>query len=185
MVDKIQTIHTMRNQLYTQGLSDLIDYVNKHNNTKEMTMVEIGSYAGESTQLFAKHFKHVISIDPYINDYDPNDVTCSYMELEKVYEIFKTILVEYSNIEHIRLTSDEAINKINNLKIDFIYIDGLHTYQQIKNDINNYKPLLKPNCFISGHDYHHSHQPVKDAVIELLGEPDITFSDTSWIKLIK
>ncbi len=70
----------MRDELYSRGLEDLIRYVNSFANTKEMDMVEIGSYAGESTVIFAKHFRRVVAIDPYLNDYDVNDITCQFMD---------------------------------------------------------------------------------------------------------
>lgn len=175
----------MRNESYAKGLSDLIQYVKQHGDTKKMTMIEIGSYAGESTQMFSNEFKSVIAIDPFINDYDPNDITCSYMELEKVYDTFKEVVDRSDNIKHIRMTSDDAVESLTETSVDFIYIDGLHTYEQIKKDIINYLPLLKPNCLIGGHDYHRNWDGVVRGINELLEKPDVTFSDTSWIKLIK
>lgn len=181
MVDEL---YTMRNQTYIKGLKDLIEYVKQHGDTKEMNMIEIGSYAGESTQIFANEFKSVIAIDPFINDYDPNDITCKYMELEKVYDTFKEVVDRNDNIKHIRMTSDDAIKSLIGTSVDFVYIDGLHTYEQIKKDIKNYLPLLKPNCLIAGHDYHRNWDGVVRGVNEILGVPDATFSDTSWIKLV-
>jgi predicted O-methyltransferase YrrM len=184
MVIKEQ-LYKMRNTQYENGLRELISYIKKFKNTKEMRMVEIGSYAGESTMIFAEDFKEVISIDPFINDYDPNDITCKYMELEKVYDTFKEVVDRNGNIEHIRMTSDDAVESLTGTSVDFIYIDGLHTYEQIKKDIKNYLPLLKPNCLIAGHDYHRNWDGVVRGINEILGVPDATFSDTSWIKLIK
>ena len=182
MVDKL---YVMRDATYAKGLDDLIQYVKERGDTKTMTMIEIGSYAGESTQMFANEFERVIAIDPFINDYDPNDITCTFMELEKVYDTFKEVVDRNGNIEHIRMTSDDAVNQLIDMKVDFIYIDGLHTYEQIKKDITNYLPLLKSNCLIGGHDYHRNWDGVMRGINELLGAPDATFSDTSWIKLIK
>jgi hypothetical protein len=71
------TLYIMRDQSYKKGLEDLIEYINKFSDTKQMTMIEIGSYAGESTELFANNFKSVIAIDPFLNDYDENDITCN------------------------------------------------------------------------------------------------------------
>jgi predicted O-methyltransferase YrrM len=181
----VNELYVMRNEMYAKGLWDLINYVKKHGNTKTMTMIEIGAYAGESTQMFSNEFERVITIDPFINDYDPDDITCRYMELEKVYYTFKKVVDRNNNINHIRMTSDDAIDKLIGTKVDFIYIDGLHTYDQIKKDITNYLPLLKPNCLIGGHDYHINWGGVVNGVNELLGEPDATFCDTSWIKHIK
>ena len=176
-------LYVMRDTQYTQGLIDLIEYVNKFSPTNEMRMIEIGSYAGESTELFSKYFKHVTSIDPFINDYDPNDITCNYMDLDKVYNVFKNRISMLSNVSHIKKTSDDAIFDLNE-KIDFIYIDGMHTYDQIKKDITNYLPLLNSSGFISGHDYHPVWGGIVKGVEELLGIPDNVFSDTSWIKKI-
>jgi predicted O-methyltransferase YrrM len=181
----VNSLYEMRDETYTRGLIDLINYVKEHGNTNEMSMIEIGSYAGESTKIFSENFKSVVSIDPFINDYDPNDITCKFMELEKVYDVFKEVIHNHKNIRHIRMTSDDAINELVNEKFDFIYIDGLHTYEQIKKDITNYLPLLKNGCLIGGHDYHLNWYGVVKGINEILGEPDMTFVDTSWIKKIQ
>jgi predicted O-methyltransferase YrrM len=178
----VEKLYIMRDELYTNGLLDLIQYIKKDIDTKSLSMIEIGSYAGESTQMFANEFKMVIAIDPFMNDYDPNDVTCSYMELEKVYDTFKEVVDCNNNINHIRMTSDDAIKPLLGAQVDFVYIDGLHTYEQIKKDIHNYKQLIKPGGFIGGHDYHSNWSGIIKGVDEAFGKPDSTFKDTSWIK---
>lgn len=178
-------LYVMRDENYKNGLLSLINHLNINNDTKKMTMIEIGSYAGESTEIFSKYFKKVIAIDPFLNDYDPNDVTCQYMDLNLVYNVFKERISKCDNVELIKKTSDEAINDLIGSKYDFIYIDGMHTYNQVKKDIENYLPLLNNNCFIGGHDYHPVWQGVVDAIHEKLGNPDSVFSDTSWLKFIK
>lgn len=178
-------LYVMRDPIYSEGLKNLISYINETKETKNMTMIEIGSYAGESTEIFANNFKNVVSIDPFLNDYDVNDITCKYMDLNEVYNHFNLILNKYQNIKHIRKTSDDAISELNNLKVDFIYIDGLHTYEQIKKDMQNYIPLINEGGFIGGHDYHPTWEGVVNGINEILGKPEKTFSDTSWIKEIK
>ena len=178
-------LYVMRDENYKNGLISLIDFLNLKGETKEMTMIEIGSYAGDSTEIFSKNFKRVIAIDPFLNDYDPNDVTCQYLDLNLVYEVFKERISKYDNIDVIKKTSDDAILELKDLKVDFIYIDGMHTYDQVKLDIENYLPLLNCDCFIGGHDYHPVWQGVVNAIHEKLGKPDAIFSDTSWVKYIK
>jgi hypothetical protein len=46
-------LYLMRDTQYTQGLIDLIEYINNFTPTDKMNMIEIGSYAGESTELFS------------------------------------------------------------------------------------------------------------------------------------
>jgi len=36
---------------------------------------------------------------------------------------------------------------------DFIFIDGNHTYDYVKSDINNWYPKVKPGGILMGHDY--------------------------------
>jgi predicted O-methyltransferase YrrM len=177
-------LYKMRDIPYANGLKDLISYINNIKSTENMSMIEIGSYAGESTEIFSKHFKNIITIDPFMNDYDKNDLTCQYMELTKVYDVFLKVINKYGNISHIKKPSDEAIFNLKDIKVDFVYIDGLHTYEQVKKDIVNYLPLINKGGFIGGHDYHEVWQGVKDGIHEVLGSPEQTFGDTSWIKQI-
>jgi hypothetical protein len=179
--EKIDKLYLMRDEKYSKGLFDLIEYINLFGDTTKMRMVEIGSYAGESTQIFAKHFKEVITIDPFINDYDINDVTCYHMDLNKVYEVFILNTKPFNNIRLIRKTSDDAINDLINENFDFIYIDGIHTYNQVNKDIDNYRPLIKKGGFIGGHDYHPVWSGVVQSIDEKLGKPNKLFQDTSWI----
>mgnify|MGYP000214067224 CR=1 FL=1 len=178
----VNQVYKMRDQNYMDGLMDMINHIKEYGNTKQMTMVEIGSYAGQSTELFSKHFKSVIAIDPFINDYDPNDITCEFMKLEDVYVKFTELINKFNNVRHIRMTSDDAIKSLLESEVDFVYIDGLHTYNQVSLDIDNYLQIIKPSGLIGGHDYHSTWQGVINAINEKLGEPDMTFKDTSWIK---
>ncbi len=175
---KLDGFIIMRTPYYADGLEDLIAWINTHRPTSEMRMLEIGSYIGESTIQFAKHFKQVVSIDPYLENYDENDLTCSAWPLSWAYNEFIKNTINFPNIKSIRLTSDEALDVVSKYKWDFVYIDGLHTYEGVNNDIKNYKGLIVPGGFLAGHDY--EFDGVKLAVDELV-EVHQTFKDTSWI----
>jgi predicted O-methyltransferase YrrM len=164
-----------------QGLHNLIKHINNVSPTNNMRMLEIGSYLGESTLIFADHFKEVITIDPFLENYDPNDETCKHAPLSEVHKQFLKNIEPYKNIKHIRKTSDDAVVDIKDQIFDFIYIDGLHTYNQVKKDIANYSPYVKDGGFIGGHDYHPNFKEVVDGVNESL-KVDKVFEDTSWIK---
>lgn len=178
---KNNKLYQMRNNISKEGLLDMLFYINEFKNTKELKMIEIGSYAGESTSIFAENFKEVISIDPYINDYDPSDPACSHLELSEVYGVFIENIKKYDNIKHIRKTSDDAILTLKGKSFDFVYIDGLHTKEQVEKDINNYLPIVNVGGFIAGHDYHENWPGVVETVNNKFGAPDKIFKDTSWI----
>lgn len=167
-----------------KGLVDMIEYMNKSGRFNPETMIEIGSYVGESTTIFANHFKKVISIDPFINDYDVNDLVCEHADFDIVYRQFLSNMSKFNNIQHIRKLSSDAVSSFALESVDFVYIDGCHTYDQVKKDIINYLPVVKKGGFIGGHDYTGNWPQVVKAVNDILVKVDSTFVDGSWVKEI-
>jgi len=49
--------------------------------------------------------------------------------------------------------SDDAVEYFEDESLDFIFIDGLHTYEQVLKDCINYYPKIKKNGLFAGHDY--------------------------------
>ena len=52
-----------------------------------------------------------------------------------------------------RLTSDDAADEFEKEFFDLIFIDGLHTYEQLSKDCANYYSKLKTGGIFAGHDY--------------------------------
>lgn len=178
-------LYPMRGQEFlVNGLIDLCNFVSQAlgRPTYELTICEIGSYSGESTAIFATRFKTVTAIDPWIDDYDPNDATCHHAPLSEVEKVFDKRISFYPNVKKVKATSDDAVGLFTE-KFDVVYIDGLHTYEQVKIDIQNYLPLT--NFIISGHDYNKDNwEGVYRAINESLAQPIYTFQDTSWAKIL-
>jgi predicted O-methyltransferase YrrM len=168
----------MRGEDSTEGLLQMINNI-----PNKGTMIEIGTFTGESTVLFGDHFKEVIGVDPMLPDYDKNDMASHY-DFNEVFDMFVDRIKEYDNISLIQKTSDDAVSDFEDESFDFVYIDGIHTYDQVKKDIKNYLPLIKKGGVIGGHDYVKGWSGVIKAVDEVLGKPDKTFKDGSWIKFL-
>ena len=181
-----EELYPMRGQEFlVQGLVDLCDFVSQALNrpTYELTICEIGSYSGESTSIFASRFKHVLAIDPWMDDYDPDDAACHHLPFSEVEKVFDQRMSFYPNVTKLKATSDDAIAQIIGARFDIVYIDGLHTYEQVKIDIANYAPLT--NFIVAGHDYNKTDWPgVYQAVNESFNQPIYTFKDTSWAKIL-
>jgi hypothetical protein len=94
--------YVMRAPEQRDGLIDMIDWINTIRPTSEMRMIEIGSYVGESTLMFADRFKEVVSVDPYINDYDLADDACHHAPFDKVYEQFIRNTLSVPNMRNIK-----------------------------------------------------------------------------------
>ena len=168
----------MRDNTSSEGLKQLISELG---DTSKMRMIEIGSFIGESTIIFAEHFKQVIAIAPFQPDYHKEDPTSKF-NFDEVYDEYIRRTSPFPNIKTLRLTSDSAIDVLKDELFDFIYIDGIHTYEQVKIDIENYQPLVKSGGVIGGHDYGPHWPTVNKAVDEKFGKPDKMYKDTSWIK---
>ena len=180
---KKDEFYTMREQNGAEGLIDMINWINIIRPTSEMRIIEIGSYVGESTMLFADRFKEVVSVDPYINDYDLNDDACHHASFDKVYKQFIRNTLSIPNIKSIKETSQNAFSILKEQQWDMVYIDGLHTLEGVSYDIEHYKTLIKPGGFICGHDY--GWGSVRSAIGLLLDDKvDATFKDHSWAKQI-
>jgi len=53
----------------------------------------------------------------------------------------------------IRDFSDNVVDQFADGSLDFIFIDGLHTYEQLTIDCNNYYSKVKTGGIFSGHDF--------------------------------
>lgn len=100
------------------------------------------------------------------------------------YEAAKKNLVEYSDrIVFIKDFSDYAVRKVED-RLDFLYIDGCHSYFQVRNDINNYFPLIKKGGVIGGHDFYGEYKGLITAVIEFSNNRGLTYDSLKadwWI----
>lgn len=160
------------------GLYDLNNYMNSIVKTKNLTLLEIGTFAGESASIFADYFKEVTCIDSWcVENIEKNSPmrTC-ISEAEKV---FDDLIKKKTNIKKIKGNSLD-IEKIIGKNFDVIYIDGEHSYTNVKADIKAWLPHAK--VFIAGHDYRRGvNEDVIRAVNEAFGKPNRTFRDWSWI----
>lgn len=168
----------LRNVEYTEGLIDLINTLDKPENFE---MVEIGTYVGDSAKIFIDNIPTLTKInciDPWEN-YD-RLVKCPMVIVENYFNEFKK---QYPDkINKIKSKSIDAVKYFDDDSLDFVYIDGNHTYEGCKSDIELYLPKIKDGGWIGGHDYQNNFPGVLKSVNEVFGKENIlTFKDTSWL----
>lgn len=164
----------MRGSNRTTGLIDFIKHIP---DTKNKTIVEVGSWRGESALIFAKHFKRVICIDSWDIALPFERYQCT---IDDIFDVFVEATRNVPNIEFKRMKSVEAAELFSNL--DIVYVDAQHIYPQVIADLKAWTPRVKPGGYMAGHDY--SMPGVTRAVVEMYGAPDATFQDDSWVKRI-
>jgi hypothetical protein len=181
-------ISIRKSEFARTGLIQLIDYVDARSEKKfkDFEMIEIGSYVGDSTQIFAARCSLINCVDPWRNGYDPTDESSHAWPMSIVEHQFDQLRKKFTGIIKYKMDSASAVLDFKDRSLDFIYIDGNHLYDFVKKDIEIWLPKLKKPGFIAGHDYGNKSTPgVKFAVNEILGEPDAMFSDKSWVKKIE
>lgn len=105
--------------------------------------------------------------DEYIKTLRPDGAFIK-QNMKDVYdEYIKSTQSFRDNIETLRMTSEEAVNQVPDGSLDFIFIDGNHSYECTRQDIFLWTPKVKKGGLISGHDYGQE-QGVNKAVDELI-----------------
>ena len=150
------------NELNSQNLEEFEELLHMYKSLKVSTFIEIGSLYGWALRHFIYYSQQKslgISIDlPVRNFVGPHDRRV--IEQERRYkeewpkwakerECKLYLLPTSSLIPSTKLKVDEILN---DRKIDFIFIDGDHRYEAIKNDFLTFSPLVRKGGMIAFHD---------------------------------
>lgn len=152
-------------------------------------VVEVGSWLGKSAIFLANQIKEKgINADFYCVDIwegttgDSDIDKIIKMHGGSVYDIFlgnieKCGVSDF--IKPIKKDSVSASRKFKNNSLDFCFIDALHTYEAVKEDIKTWLPKVKPGKYIGGHDA--DRECVQRALNEVLGNNWYRDSERSWL----
>lgn len=148
-----------------QGLIALASYL-----PEDCIGVEVGSYAGESTEIFLStgKFKSLTCVDSWPEWTD-------HAAAEKVFDAKKLPVTK------LKEKSVVAATRFAPHSLDFVYIDANHSAPHPANDIAAWLPKIKPGGIIAGHDYKLPFEGVINAVDEAFGGPHVMFADSSWM----
>ena len=97
---------------------------------------------------------------------DKNGENMKEANLDIIYENLTNKFKDNNSIKLFKGFSSNFYKSIPDDTLDFIYIDGEHSYQGVKLDINEARKKVKSGGIISGHDYTPRFQGVIDAVDE-------------------
>lgn len=160
-----------------------------------MIGLEIGCYRGDGANWLLNTFPNLTlhGIDPHLPYADWNGaVPYSTQDMqngktsEQIFHETMSPAVAQGRFLYNKKTSDDAVNDYTNEFFDFIFIDALHTYEQVLIDCKNYYSKVKTGGIFAGHDYN-TISGVQRAVNEFAAEQnkDIIQIPTDawyWIK---
>lgn len=119
--------------------------------SSEGIFVEIGSYLGSSSCFIAEGIQqsgkksHLFCIDTWQNDAMSEGNRDTYKQ-------FLSNTKEYKNIISPLRGWSYDVAKSFDKKIDFIFIDGDHSYKGVKKDVDLWIPKLNPGAIVVMHD---------------------------------
>ncbi len=121
----------------------------KKNNENKSEIIPNTKFSNPLKQIYFKYFKKQ---DPY--------------SLEAVKDLLKKF---EKNVNLIIGNSNKVLKELDISKIDYVFLDGGHDYETVKNDLNNCIEVINKNGTILCDDYNLSYAPgVKKAINEFV-----------------
>jgi len=103
-----------------------------------------------SNPLKTIYYKYIIKSDPY--------------SIKSVKNLLKKFI---KNIRIIQGNSNEVLKKISLNEIDYVFLDGGHKYETVRNDLNSLSKIINNNGIILCDDYNLTYAPgIKQAIDE-------------------
>jgi len=172
---------------YENVYDDIITFVPSNSREK---FVEIGAWKGKSICYAAVEIINsgkIITIDS-VDTWEGSPGEPVLMNDESI--VNKTLYDEFmTNIEPvkhvvtpIKLPSVQAANMYADNSLFFVFIDGSHLYEAVKEDILAWLPKVKSGGFIGGHDIDQPEEfnGVRAAVDEIIGARNIKLYNKGW-----
>ena len=127
--------------------------------------------------LFEKNDENKSEIIPSTNFSNPlKQIYFKYIKKQDPYtiEAVKDLLKKFkNNVNLIKGNSNIVLKKIDMSKIDYVFLDGGHDYETVKNDLNCCNEVVNNGGTILCDDYNLSYAPgVKKAIDELVKKND-------------
>lgn len=141
-------------------------------------VVEVGSFRGRSTLAIAAGLDQVdrptlVAVDTFAGD-------PGWDEIAPVGEARRLFDLNTAGIGFLQVIQDESMRaaaRIADSSVDWVFIDALHDYGSVRDDIRAWAPKVKPGGLISGHDY--GRAGVTDAVLAVFS--DVRVEHSIWM----
>jgi SAM-dependent methyltransferase len=119
---------------------------------------EIGVFKGEFSKRLCDAGLKIYGIDPYLA-YSAYPHPRGQERVHFIYEHAKRVLKPFTDngqYEFIRKMSMDAVGDFKDESLDFVYIDGIHTFRYIAEDLFEWTKKVRKGGIVSGHDYVHA-----------------------------
>ena len=161
---------------------------------------EIGVWKGEFSEKFLQAGLTMYAVDPWM-PFKGQGRHQRFPEIQdSYYQVAVKRLSQYPDCVIIRKTSMDAVEDFRDRSLDFVYIDGNHSFRYFAEDLHEWSQKVRPGGCIAGHDYFDTApwatniichvKTVVDAYVELfqikglciIGDSDHRTKSWLWIK---
>ena len=137
---------------FTHNINNLdLIFKKKQLYDKKLSVLELGSYEGNSSVFFLKYFQKIklTCVDTFEGSIEQGN-----KNFDKVFENFKFNTKDYKDrIEVFKLKSKKFFEDINHSNFDLIYIDGSHYAKDVFEDAMNSFYILNKNGYMIFDDF--------------------------------
>lgn len=115
--------------------------------------VEVGTDHGKYAEQLCAGIPglYLSCIDPWVA-YTEGDKVHTQDEVDEIYGEAKRRLSPYECVLH-RMISMDAVELFSDNSLDFVFIDGNHSYSYVLEDITEWTKKVKPGGIVAGHDF--------------------------------
>ncbi len=124
------------------------------NMLKPRMLVELGTHKGDSYCAFCQAVtQYQLTTNCYAVDTWLGDSQAGYYEVDIFEELKQYHDAKYNHFSRLmRMSFNEAIDHFDDGSIDLLHIDGLHTYDAVKHDFENWLPKVSNRGVVLFHD---------------------------------
>jgi len=126
----------------------------------KLMCVEIGAFEGRGSIVLSDYLcsherSKLLCIDPFDDEYVKGNEKVAWWNdaCKGQYGRFKQNTASYPKIIECKGTSDDMIPNIQDKSVDFVYIDGDHSPEQVYKDAKNIFPKMSPGGIVLFDDY--------------------------------
>jgi hypothetical protein len=156
------------------------------------TYVEVGCKEGRTTGFVLAQCPELraIAIDPWCAQPAGDDASretydkWDFAEIER--KFWENVGTNTERCQMLRMSSEDSAATFQETGLnvdgtDIVFIDALHDYESVKQDIALWWPCVRPGGYLCGHDYNHKWPGVMRAVSEQYNLMDVCLGpDSMW-----
>lgn len=114
---------------------------------------EVGVHKGAFSEKFCKAGLKIYAIDPWMAYFGAGRSQQVQARQDFLYGHTQRTLAPYKDCKIIRATSMDALKQFADGSLDFVYIDGDHSFRHIAQDLVEWSNKVRSGGVVSGHDY--------------------------------